>query len=155
MKKAAFYILSLCALIACNNNNAFLGDDSNVIDYQIEDNEYAVVIVQEEGMSNADAKKQALKKAAQMTKAHHFRYFLVEKEEHVQAISRNSSSSNSQMPSNTYYQLIQGGSYGSSQYEAHQFSVEEAYPAYRITFTCYAEKPSNKAIDACTLIDCK
>jgi hypothetical protein len=152
MKKTVLLFISLLTLVACKDDSSS-NEDAQAIEYNVQGNEYAVAIVKTQGMSDSDAKQLALKRAAQMTQKHNYRYFSVEKEEDVQAMS--SSGNNSQMPSNMYYELIQSGNFSREQFQDYNSSQTQLYPAYRITFKCYQEKPSGKAIDSCNLVECK
>ena len=152
MKYSALLFVSLLALVACKNGPS-IGQDPNTIEYNVQDNEYAVVVVRTEGMSDSEAKKLALKRAAQLAQKNNYRYFAVEKEEDVQAMSTNGN--NPRMPHNLYYEEIQSGDFSREQFEDQNYSATQLYPAYRITFKCYREYPSGGAIDTCTLIECK
>lgn len=132
MKKAALVILSLCSMTACRTNPAALAQDSNATEYQIQDNEFAVMIVMEEGMSEAEAKKKALQRAAVITRKNNYRYFVVEKEERVEV-------PNASNPTDGNPPAPESG----------------AYPAYPLTFICYQDRPSEDAFDSCTLSDCR
>jgi hypothetical protein len=153
MKNTCLLFISLFTLLSCQSDPPF--DDHRAIEYQVQGNEYAVVIVQPEEMSDAQAKKQAIQRAAQLTQRNNYRYFKVEKEEKVQAMSTdNSAYDNPPMPSNMYYELIQGDNFNRDQLSDQSLSSTELYPAYKITFKCYQDRPSSDAIDSCTLVDC-
>ena len=145
-------------LIACFaplNGFAFSAEDQRVIEYQVGGNEYGVVVVQEEGTNLSQAKQLALKKAAQITQENDFRYFTIEKEDVVRALSTdNPSYSNQPPPHNKYYVMIESENFGRAQFEDQTPAQTGVYPAYRILFKCYAEKPSQEAIDSCTLTPC-
>lgn len=151
--KAWAGVLSLCLVLgACSKSSS---NSNNIIEYQMKGNQYSVIVVQDGGLSQSEAKQAALKKAAQMTQNNSRRYFVVESEGAVQAMRSSGSGSNSQMPSNLYYEMVQSGNYGRENFESRGGTVPEIYPAYRIMFKMYEEKPSRSAIDSCTLVDCK
>jgi thiamine biosynthesis lipoprotein ApbE len=153
MKRYFFLLIPFIALVACQNDPPT--HDHQAIEYQVENNEYGVVIVQGEGVDDAEAKRQALQRAAQLAQKNNYRYFEVVKEEKVQVASTNNSAySNPSMPSNMYYDLIQSDNFGRDGSSDQNLSQTGLYPAYRIIFRCYQEKPSSDAIDSCTLVDC-
>lgn len=155
MRYSALLFISLLALVACKNVPT-IGQDPNTIEYNVQGNEYAVVVVKTEGMSDSEVKKLALKRAAQLAQKNNYRYFAVEKEEDVQAMStKGAPGKNPRMPHNLYYEEIQSGDFSRQQFEEQNYSQTRLYPAYRITFKCYSEYPSGGAIDTCTLIECE
>lgn len=133
-----------------------LAQDNRTISYQVQDNEYVVAIVQEAGMKESDAKALALKQAATLTHSNGYSYFVVEKEGQAKAvISGQGNWTGPPPPTNLYYDLIQNNNFTKEQtLGSTPPPAANTYPAYRITFKCYKEKPSSSAIDACTLIDC-
>lgn len=146
-------MFSFCALFAFGNYNFHLATNNNIIDYKVKENTYAVVVVQEQGMSRSEVKQIALKRAAEITQKHHFRFFVIETKEDVQATQ--SSKSKSLVPGNRYYEVIQSDNFGRDRFENSGDAQIHTYPAYRLIFQCYSDKPSRKAIDSCTLVDCK
>ena len=81
MRKRVLAIVSLCLLAACRNDSAMLGQDGRTVEYQIQDNEFAVVVVQENGMRESEAKKEALESVAVLTQKNNYRYFEIESED--------------------------------------------------------------------------
>lgn len=153
MKTHLFLFILLFSMVACRSDPP--ADDGQAIEYRVQGNQYGVVIVQDQGISDAEAKKQAMQRAAQLTQKNNYRYFEVEKEEKVQVAStKNSAYSNPSMPSNLYYGLIQSDNFGRDGSSDQNLSQTGLYPAFRIIFRCYQEKPSSDAIDSCTLVDC-
>jgi len=143
----------LCA--GCKNDSKNLASaDQQTIEYQVDDNEYAVVIVRSEDMSEEQAKELAMQKAAEKTRDQKLRYFTIESEGQVQAMRSGKSSDDPSPPSNMYYDLIQSNNFGRDRFEDQQFPDGNIYPAYRIIFKCYQEKPGEKAVDACDIVSC-
>ncbi len=152
MKRSLLYTLSLLLLVACGKDT--LADaDRQTIQYQTGQDQFAVVIVQEDGMSEEAAKEIAMKRAAQLTVDKNFRYFTVESEGQVMAMSP--SGSNYQAPRNLYYELIQSGDFSRDQFSDSPANQTQTYTGFRILIKCYKENPGVKAIDACGLVDCK
>lgn len=130
--------------------------DQQVIDYQIKDNEYAVVFLQSDGMTDEQVKQLALQKAAEKTQKLKYRYFTIESQEKVLAMSGSGGAyDNASPPQNMYYELFQSGDYGRDRFENESSPQENVSSGYRIIFKCYKEKPHEKAIDACEVIPCK
>ncbi len=150
MKKTALWISGLLLLAACGGDDP---SDKQTIQYQVGPDQYAVVIVQEEGMTDAAVKEMALKKAAQLTLDKNFRYFTVESEGQVLAMTP--SGSNYQAPRNLYYELIQSGNFSRDQFTEGQGVQTQSYPGYRVLIKCYKNSPGPSATDACSLVDCK
>ncbi|MBS0619975.1 MAG: hypothetical protein JSS61_00755 [Verrucomicrobia bacterium] len=146
MKRVFMLFCSLLISLACNDDS-----DATTIDYQIEGNTYAVVIVQD-GISLSSAKERAMKRAAEVAKKNGYRYFSIVSESEVQAVR---SKRNTQPQGNLYYDLIESDNFGRERFEDASPGGTRFYPAYRITFDCFQEKPSNQSFDACSYIPCK
>jgi hypothetical protein len=154
MKKClALLLLSLTSCSTPISQRSVLAGHS--LEYLVSENEYVVVIVREGGLSKEVAKKQALVKAAEITIKNNLRYFQVKSEKDVQVAKSSSSEPDSQnAPRNLYYELIQSDNFGKEPIKPPPFPPEKIYPAYRIEFQCFLEKPSKQAIDACSLTSC-
>ncbi len=155
MKYAGFLVCLCLALSGCKDSS--VGEtlaDAQAIEYQIKDNEYAVVVLQKAGMTEEQTKQLALQKAAEKTRDQKYRYFTIESQEKVHAMSGSGGAYDSP-PQNMYYELFQSGDYGRDRFDDESSPQENIYPGYRIVFKCYQEKPSYKAIDACEVIPCK
>lgn len=139
----------------CKNSSAHLAAaDRQVIEYQMDDDQYAIVIVRTDGMTEEDARELAMKKAAEKTKDEGKRYFTVEKEGEVQAMTSSGTAyDNPPPPRNMYYELIQSGNFGRDRFEDERGSQENLYPGYRVIFKMYAESPGGKAVDASSLVE--
>lgn len=153
MNRSFLIILFCFLLLGCKEASKELAaSEEQTIEYQIDKNKYAIVVVRGEGMSDEDVKGVALRKAAEKTRGEHFRYFTIEKEGQVQAMTPGNAPDNGQR--NMYYDLIESDNFGRERFDDEQGPEANSYPAYRIVFTCYLEKTSEKAIDACDLISC-
>lgn len=142
---------------SCKNTSAKnLLVNNQLIEYELDKETYAIVVVREEGMSAEEAKKKAMEKAAEKTQEGHRRYFTVESEGEVQAVSATGSAyDGSHPPRNMYYELIQSDNFGRDRFEDERTPQEGVYPAYRIIFKCYLNRPSSEAVDSCDIISCK
>ncbi|MES2273447.1 MAG: hypothetical protein V4487_04590 [Chlamydiota bacterium] len=153
--------LHICLLVitaflsACQNFNEvkLLADSSQVLEYQLEDQRYAVVVVQDDGISASRAKKMAKTKAAELTIENGYRYFVIVSEEATQVI-KSDQSDNQASPTNIYQELIIQGDFGKESQERRLGRIQQAYPAIRLVFDCYKEKPRGKSMDACSLTHC-
>ncbi len=150
-----FWVIALLALSSCKYNASKLAvADSQIIEYELDSDQYAVVVVRADGMSEEEAKTLAMKKVAKKTRDHQKRYFTVEKEGEVQAmLSSGTAYDTPPPPRNMYYELIQSNDFGRDRFEDERMPQENLYPAYRIIFKCYADNPGG-AVDACDLTPC-
>ena len=154
MKKSVLWISTLLLLAACGGGEQTLADgDRQTIQYQMGQDQYAVVIVQEQGMSDDAVKQLAMQKAAQLTLDKNYRYFTVESEGQVMAMSP--SGSNYQAPRNLYYELIQSNDFSRDQFSDSQANQTQTHSGFRIVIKCYQNSPGGKAIDACSVVKCK
>lgn len=152
--KTAICIAAIAALVGTcyrSYGPGVLAANDNVIEYQIQGNRYAVVIVREKGMSVSQARKMAQQRAAEMTVVEGNRYFVIESETQVQAVQ--SSGSGNQFYTNMYQELIVEGDFSKQQTEAEQPAPSYTYPALRVVFVMYPDKSSN-SIDACKYTTC-
>ena len=156
MKLQYLFVFSLLALASCKNNLSSLAiADSQVIEYQMDNDQYAIVVVQEDGMSKKDARALAMKRVAEKTRDQQGRYFTVEKEGEVQVmLSSGTAYDNPPPPRNMYYELIQNNNFTRDSLEDRRMPQEKVYPAYRIVFKSYSERPKWGAVDACDLTEC-
>lgn len=150
-------LLGLLILTGCKSGVATTPlTNRQVIEYKSDNGSYGVVVVQEGGMSEKEARLKAMQKAAEKTQAEQQRYFLIESEGRVQAVTASGSAYDSPPPPrNMYYELIQSDNFGRDRFEDERTPKENTYPAYRMVFKCYATPPSAEAIDSCEVVPCK
>jgi hypothetical protein len=152
MKKSILFTSAFLLLAACKGD--VLADaDRQTIQYQTGQDQFAIVIVQEDGMSDQAARELAMKKAAQLTLDKEYRYFILESQGQVMAMSP--SGSNYQAPRNLYYELIQSGDFSRDQFSDSPANETQTYTGFRIMIRCYKQNPGSKGVDACTLVECK
>lgn len=124
------------------------------MEYQVDGDQYAVVIVQD-GVSPSDARKMARQRAAEITVQTGNRYFTVDSEVDTQVIKSNEAwPNNQQFYGNMYQELIIEGDFNKERLQRQSIPDSSMYPATRLLFTVYPSKPRGKSIDACTLTDC-
>ena len=157
MKFPLFLMGSVLLLASCKNDSSQLATaDNQVIEYKMDNNQYAVIVVQAGGMSEDDVKALAMKKAAEKTRDQKMRYFTVESEDHVQAMSSTNTAYDNPSPQrNMYYEMIQSDNFGRDRFQDERNPQENTYPAYRVIFKCYQDKPSGGAKDACEFVSCQ
>lgn len=154
MKMAALILATAFLFVGCRAKDTIADGEDRSIEYHIDGNKYAVVVV-EDGMTESEAREKAMQKAAEVTVAHGYRYFTVESQNEVSVIKSNKEyPSEESMPRNIYYELIQSGNFGREPIRGGDFSTASMYTGYRILFTCDHEKTSEKAMDACSYTDC-
>ncbi len=147
-------ITAMFAFLGCRSDMSASALADRTIQYQIEGNRYAVVVA-EDGISEGQAKEEAVKRAAQVAVDNGYRYFVVDSESEVSMMKSNQGfPSPGSRPTNLYYELIQSGNFGREPIDQPQPSMENLYSGWRIQFSCYKERPSRKAIDACQYASC-
>ncbi len=155
MKISHLFVLACILCAGCKNDSGNLASaEQQTIEYQTDDNQYAIVIVRSGEMNEEQAKELAIQKAAEKTRDQKLRYFTIESEDQVQAMRSGKSSNPPPSPSNMYYELIQSNNFGRDRFEDQQVLDADIYPAYRIVFKCYQEKPGESAVDACDIVSC-
>ncbi len=128
--------------VACGSGSVGLGANSQLIDYQVDNTTYAVVVPSNE-MTLAEAKRLARQRAAQVTVDKGYRYFSIKEEGEVQIVQASQSEN---FPSNLYYDLIIQNNTQSKAPGPPKQST-----AYRLVFML---EPESGSIDACTLTQC-
>lgn len=147
---AAAVFLGVCR----NSHSACAPLGQGIIEYQNQDNQYVVVVVQEDGLSLAKAKEKALQKAAEITVQNGYRYFKIESEQKTQVIQANKPWPGSQgFYGNMYQELIIEKDFDRDRMQR-EVPTESVYPALRVVFNCFKDKPLGKSVDACASTDC-
>jgi hypothetical protein len=150
--KVSLLFVSMVLTVGCGYKDpqAFLAQ--RTMQYQIDPNKYAVIVIQDD-ISEEIAKKEAMRKAAEMTLANGYRYFVIESESEAMAARSNSDNFNRQ-PANIYYELIQSGNFGRERVDQPQPPMGEAIPGWRIEFSTYKD-PVTNGVDACQYAQCR
>jgi hypothetical protein len=123
-----------------------------VIEYSIDHDQQAVIVVMD-GISLREAKKLAQQRAAELTISQGGRYFTIDQEEETRMIQSKDLPGSQKAPGNLYEELIIQKDFGRSRVDRGG-QMSKAYPAFRLIFTPYREKPNGSAIDACRLTNC-
>ncbi len=134
-------------------------------EYQLNDTQYAVVVAQKGGMSKEEAKKIALKRAAELTVRQGNRYFVVVKEEEVWILETATKTdgqdyhpdipdSSQYPPPNLYEEIIQRKDTRRDGIISWESTNAEKYPGLRLIIQMYMENPG-KGYDACTFTSCE
>jgi hypothetical protein len=127
--------------------------EQSTLEYNLKEHQYAVLVVIEDGKSSPEEVQKYLKKrAAEITLEKGYRYFVINHEDQV-SVAKSNKNEDTSGPSNLYYDLIQEGDFGRQQLDSQGETTSGLYPAYRLVFTCYQDKPNGKAIDARSLVN--
>ncbi len=159
--KIAICVVAITALVGmCTNSNGgkYVSQSDHLIEYQLEGDQYAVVVVQN-GISSSESRRMARQRAAEITVLQGGRYFTVDSEEETTVMrSDKEYPSNDAFYGNMYQELIIEGNFGKSSMQRQQAinAPISTYTGTRLVFTIYQTKPRGKsAVDACTLTNCK
>jgi hypothetical protein len=127
----------------------------HTVESHIEDDQYAIVIVQDDGISKKEAKKYALKRASEIALENGYSYLRIESQSEVYVSKSDKEFPSEQSrPRNIYYELIQSGNFGRESSDVGDMAPIETHPGYRVVFTCFKDNPGGKVIKACKYADC-
>ena len=112
---------------------------SQILSYSLEQNQYVVIVVQDNGVSPAQAKEEALKQAAQKTLDEGYSYFSILASKEIE-VAKVSQPEQNNVPSNLYQELIIEKQSGRKTDRPPTDS--EIYKALRLVIECYHEKPT-------------
>lgn len=146
-------IITLFATCMNTNSSSFVRLGDRLIEYQLDGNTYAVVVVMD-GISSAEAKRMAKQRAAEITAMQGERYFTVDSMYETEVIKSDDTPDNQRFYGNMYQELIIEGDFNRERLRYRGLPETNTYPAIRMEFTMYKNRPNNKAIDACTLTKC-
>ncbi|MBX7066169.1 MAG: hypothetical protein K1X28_02950 [Parachlamydiales bacterium] len=137
------------------NSGAFVRLSDRLIEYQLDGDTYAVVVVMD-GISSAEAKRMAKQRAAEITVMQGERYFTVDSMYETEVIKSDEdmTQQSQRFYGNMYQELIIEGDFNRERLRYRGVPETNTYPAVRMQFTMYKDRPSFKAIDACTLTNC-
>lgn len=121
---------------------------SQIYSYPLQGQQYVILVVEDNGVDEEDAKKAAIQKAAQLSLANGYRYFSILSEKKVEVVKR-SADQTSQMPGNLYQEKIIEKDFSRDNLERGSSFSTGTYLAYRLEIECYEKKPAlKKAYDA-------
>lgn len=145
-------VISLFA--ACNSNSgAYTRLGERLMEYQVDGDQYAVVVVMD-GISVAEAKRMAKQRAAEITASQGDRYFTIDAMYEIEVIKSDQNLENQRFYGNMYQELIIEGDFNRERLRYREVPNTNTYQAIRLVFTMYKNRPTHKAIDACTLTQC-
>ena len=149
MKGIIMLFTALLFCVGCKSSSP-KNLDKYTIDYEIEQSRYAVVVVEDEGISRKSAKEWARQCAAEIAHKHGFRYFIIDQESEVFVLKTSETFSDQNMPRNLYYSMIQSNGFERPGAGVVELNPSSQTPGYRIEFSCQEEKPtSGKYFDVC------
>ncbi len=160
IRSCVYYMNLFCGLVAvtcllgmCSKNvGSHVNISERAIEYQLSADQYAVVIAVD-GVSKSQAKQMAKQRAAEITVASGGRYFTIDQEQQTQVIK--SEEEGPRFYGNMYQELIIEHDFNRERLRTMSEPNTQMYPAIRIVFTIYKDRPAlKKAIDACKLTKC-
>lgn len=149
-------IILYCAaslLGVCGTFEVARSDESNIIEYQLDGNQHVVVVVMD-GVSQGEARQIARRKAAELVVAQGDRYFTIDVEQQTEVVKSEDIPQNQRFHNNLFQELIIEGDFNRERIGRPLTPMSEKYPAIRMVFSSYRERPSKSAIDACSLTSC-
>jgi len=146
--KLTRFILSLVLILSGCQAPRILG---RVMEYSLPDDRFAVVSAQDPGMTTEQTRLAAYTRAAEITAAKGYRFFIVDKEETVQVIE---SDQPAPMPGNLYQELIMEKGTGRDTLQQ-QAQTTETTSGIRLTIRFVRDDKSGKAVDACRYTKCQ
>ena len=147
-------ILAFAAVVGLVHWNGEIAQNQ-VLEYQTDDTEFAVVVVQD-GISGSQAQKMARQRAAEITVQNGYRYFTIDSEQATEITQPDPNWANTQaFPTNLYQEKIVEKDFGKQSIQNQAGPDINTYPAFRLTFTVHKTKPLGRSVDACTLTDCQ
>lgn len=153
--KLAVALASLL-LTACSSvDSKFdLAQADQLIDYPIQNDQYAIVVLEERGVSSSQARKMALQRAAELTVESGNRYYTIESEEKT-LVARSDKDWPDNNQGNLYQEVIIRENFDKTALDRQMPNTgETTVPALRIIIKCYGEKPSKRSYDACQSTQC-
>ena len=139
---AAFLLL----LVGCKGGSSMVGK-GHLIEAENSDNSYTVVFVNTDHASRKEAKSAALKRAAELTLEHGYRYFMVDSEESVTVSYAGDAlpADNGYFPDNLDEVIIQRN-YDRQSMDSKTSS--QLYPGYQLTFYFSKNHSAGDTMDA-------
>jgi hypothetical protein len=136
-----FIIMLMTAIFCGGCSDGFTIADDEMIEYKLKPGQYAVVVIIDAQTSLDQARKAARHRAAEITVRGGYRYFWVQSESQTQVIRQKADN----------HDIFIEGEF---QPLAKAESNETAFPALRVVFQCFEQKPKSKAFKACNFTDC-
>jgi len=141
----------LLFLVGCSSGGGTTGGMGHLIEAENSDNSYTVVFVNTYHASRKEAKSAALKRAAELTLEHGYRYFMVDSEESVTVSYSGDAlpADNGYFPDNLDEVIIQRN-YDKQSMDSKTSS--QLYPGYQLTFYFSKNHSAGDTIDAHKLV---
>ncbi len=148
MFRIIFLITSSCLFA-----NTHVDLSEQVIEYQLRDNQYAVIVVRD-GISLSVARDRARQRAAEVAFETGCRYYVIEREMQTEVI-RSERPEVQGFFGDMYQELLIEERFHKDRLATDGTANEGRYAALRLVFSCHKEKPQGAAaIDICTLGQC-
>lgn len=153
MKYSRFVSVLFVICASCRLGSSSPVSTEQAIEYTIDQNTYAIMVLQEGEMSSAQAKRIARQKAAEITVGRGDRYFTIQSEGEVRILKSDKPNA-SDFPTNLYQEKIIEGDFGRESVERRIPPSVTPSTAYRFVFQVQADRSKRGSIDACTLTEC-
>jgi hypothetical protein len=149
MIKKLFYVITLALIFGVT-----YADEPRVVKYKMENNQFTIIVVQENNLSYDDAKNIAMKKAAETTKDNNFKYFELKAEDEVTImLGKSNFPSSYDFPQNLYQEEIVEKGFDRERFIEQGVQDNQPYPAVRIIIQCLNTKTKN-ALNPCDYMNC-
>ncbi len=154
--KLFLLVAGLCSLVSCGDEVCQV-DSARLIDTKSNGNCYTVLYVNKNCLSPEEARCEALKRAAEVTVRHGYRYFVVDSETMVTiaVTDKQGPTNNNGFYDNMYQEMIVEGDFGRRSIEARTTPPAQFYPAYKVVFHCICEERRGKGCKATEYKECQ
>lgn len=153
MNISVYFVIIAAFISGCMNSGSSPVLAERTIEYPVGGDTYVVVAVMD-GISLEDAKMLAKQRAAEMTVAQGNRYFTVDSISETEVMKSEEEPESQRFYGNMYQELIIERDFNRERMARRPLPNTSIYPAVRLQFTVYKERPNRKAIDACSLTNC-
>ncbi len=156
IKQILFCALALLTVVGVYAGAArFVGTNDHYMDYHVRNNQYAVIYININNVTEETMKERALTRAAEVAKSKGYRYFKVMTSKEVYVTQTDEP--REQAPSNLYQEMIieKGFSRNRTAPSRQNPSATGVFPAYKNVIALYHEAPSGDYEHVCDYIWCK
>ena len=154
--KLFLFVAGLCSLVSCQDEVCQV-DSARLIDTKTNGNTYTVLYVNKTCLTPEEVRCRALKRAAEVTVRHGYRYFVVDCESVVTVAitDKEGPTDNNGFYDNMYQELIVEGDFGRRSIEARTVPPAQFFPAYKVVFHCICEERPGKTRKATEYKECR
>ncbi|MBI5346382.1 MAG: hypothetical protein HZB76_04500 [Chlamydiae bacterium] len=152
MLKKTIYMISLFCFLLFSAESK----EPNTFSYVMDNNQFMILVIQDDSLSNQDAKNMALTKASDLTVNKKFKYFEIKTEDEVTVILGKTNWPNAyDFPQNLYQEEIVEKGYDRERFIEKNMQEEDNSPhsAFRMIIQCSNEQ-TDKAMNPCDYVKC-